>query len=155
MTFQQFPQLPRHDWYVEKPQRVGGFRWALVPDRWFRYEPGTVFLYPIWLVWTGIVIVLRMVDYVALAPTVGPIRLAIHHSRSPGWYLRVTRKTAPGMWTTDLELQTATKTAARQLRGALTQQLRQGADLNTPSVQATITTSQAVVTPQQPHPGKI
>ena len=155
MTFQQFPNLPRYDWYVEKPKRVRGFRWALVPDRWFHYEPDSIFLYPVWLVWTAIVIVLWLVDYVVLVPTIGPIRLAIHHARSPGWYLRVMRATAGGMRTPELELHTSTKSAARELRSALAQQFRQGADLNTPSVRATIAASHAVVTPQHAQPGTI
>jgi hypothetical protein len=116
-----------------------------------RYEPDTILLYPVWLVWTAIVLVLWLVDHIVLAPTIGPIRLAIHHSRSPGWYLRVRRTTAPrsNMRTVELELQASTKASARQLRGALTQESRQGVDLNTPSIRATIATNHAIIAPQR------
>jgi hypothetical protein len=139
--FEQYPNAPRVTWYVEKPRRVSGFRWSLIPEGWF---PAINAANPLEVIWAAIGLVAYVLEFFTLMWTVGPIRLAIHHSRSPGWYIAVTYATRPGIYQTAVQFQTTTKGRARHLRRVLARELAGGAELNSPNVQSAIAASQAV-----------
>src|SRR5258708_5193402 len=138
--FEQYSAAPRVTWYVEKPRRIGGFRWSLIPENWFPTDdPGNPFM----IILTTIGLVLYVLEFFTLMWTVGPIRLAIHHSRSPGWYIAATYATRPGVYQTAVQFQTTTKGRARRLRRVLARELAAGPDPNSPNAQSAIPSSQA------------
>lgn len=136
------PAQPK--WIINKPRRVGGFRWSLIPENWF---PTSGSEDPITAAWTAIIMVASLVEFVLLRPTVGVVRLAIHHSRSPGWYLRVmyTKIIHNGLGDYTVDLQTRTKGEAKRVARVLRRELGRAGnlDFNTPAVQAAIAENRA------------
>lgn len=70
------------EWRVWPPQRVDDFSWLVVPPSWF--DAADPLLDSILNFVYGAVVI---VEVILLMPTVGVVRLAIHHFRSPGWYV--------------------------------------------------------------------
>lgn len=128
-------------WRVWAPQRVGDFSWLIVPQGWF--ESNDPFLEPILNFVYGAVVI---VEVILLVPTVGPIRLVIHHFRSPGWYVECRFGTSRQRSTDPrIELQTRTRRQAKRVKRVLRRELGNGADFNSPAVQAVIARSKASV----------
>jgi hypothetical protein len=144
----QVPAGRPPEWRVWSPQRLGDFHWLIIPQRWFDSRDPLLdsilnFVY-------GAVLI---VEVVLLVPTAGPIRLIIHHVRSPGWYVEcrygiaLERPTDPRV-----ELQTRTKRQAKRVKRALRREFRNGADFNSAAVQAAFARNEAVFRPTTPPP---
>lgn len=135
-------------WQVWSPQRLGDFRWSIIPVNWFESNDPTIdailsfVLMPLWVV-----------EFILIRPTVGVFRLAIHHARSPGWYVEsrygssLVRPNDPRV-----QFQTRTKRQARRLGRVLQRELRNGADFNAPAIQAAIARNKATFRPVAPPP---
>ncbi|HWE91282.1 MAG TPA: hypothetical protein VG317_17610 [Pseudonocardiaceae bacterium] len=134
---------PKRTWSVDKPKRVGDFHWGLVSSDIIPNDGGND---PITAVLVAIPLAIWLVDRLLLVPTVGFVRLAIHHSRSPGWYVRVqyTAMLQDGWEDIVIRFQTTNKRRARRLRRALRREFQQGGDLNWPAAQAAIADNRAV-----------
>ncbi len=129
------------EWRVWSPQRVGDFRWSIIPENWFQTDPLT----------DTVCGALLIVEFVLIMPTVGLIRLAVHHRRSPGWYVECRYGTVADLPTDPrIRLQTRTKRQAKRLERALEREFRNGADFNSPAIQAVIARSNAAVQPVTP-----
>jgi hypothetical protein len=138
-----FPVGPRPSgtaqWRVWSLRRVGKqFRWSLLPDRPVNTNnPLAVVI--------GLLVLL---EFVFIMPTVGLVRFAVYHARSPGWCLESRYVTGDGNpQGAPVELQTGSKRQARQLRRILQHEFGRGADFNSPSVQAAIAQNQASFRP--------
>ena len=100
-----------------------------------------------------VLVPLLVVEFILLRPTVGLVRLAVHHARSPGWYVEcrygssLERPADPRV-----ELQTRTKGQVKRLRRALRHEFDQGADFNAPAVQSAIASNQAIFRPANAKP---
>lgn len=139
------------EWSVSTPRRVGDFRWGLVRGDWFPDEPeGLLFLlYPLYVAWIAAVFALWLIDRIVIVPIVGPIRLAIHHARSPGWYVRVEypMTTGRGPEKVAADLRVRTKRRAGGLRRTVRQEFDRGGDFLGPVVQAAIAATEATAVP--------
>lgn len=140
----QVPHSRPPQWQVWSPQRVGKFHWLIIPQTWFDAKDPLLdsilnFVY-------GAVVI---VEVIVLVPTVGLVRLAIHRIRAPGgWYVECRFGTSMDRPTDPrVELQTATRRQAKRLERALEREFRNGADFNSPAIQAAIARSGATVRP--------
>lgn len=138
---------PPH-WRVWSPQRVDDFSWLIIPQKWF--DARDPLLDSVLNLVYGAVLI---VEVILIVPTLGPIRLAVHHFRSPGWYVEcrfgsaLERPTDPR-----IELRTRTKRQANRMKRALRREFGNGADFNSSAVQAAVARGNASVRPVKSTP---
>jgi hypothetical protein len=119
-----------------------------MPESWQDPVGGTD---PVDVVLTAIWLVLSLVEFLLVMPTVGMVRLAIHHSRSPGWCLRVmyTKVVYDGIGDYTVDFQTRKKRQAKRVSRAMRRELKRAGgnlDFNTPDVQAAVGANSATAT---------
>ena len=132
---------------MDTAKRIGGFRWSFIPRSWWDPVGLVAEIESLVSIWWLILTALWLVEFILVRPTVGVVRLAINHSRSPGWRLRVmyTQVVRNGIGDYTVDFQTRKKRQAKRLRRTLRRELRRAGnlDFNAPDVQAAVAANHA------------
>ncbi|HEX7662439.1 MAG TPA: hypothetical protein VF444_23490 [Pseudonocardiaceae bacterium] len=136
-------------WHIDKPERIGGFRWSLIPKPWWDSYTGAGDD-PIEAALLLVLSALWSLEWLLVRPTVGVVRLVIHHRRSPGWYVRVmyTQVVCDGVGDYTVDFGTRRKGQAKRVARALRRELRRTKTLNLggAAIQAAVVANQATGT---------